>query len=332
MGTFLATGPVRFGVLLDGFGTQLSLWDNNQSVVQFYPVGGTNNSVKDDFVGGRFANDYPQGSSQGLPVYVTGGAIERWYHYEQQDLRLYADDLNIPIPGRMLVTAENMLNLALSGDDSIVGSTYDDQLGGRGGADTIMGGAGNDSIFGGEAGASFNRLRGEDGDDFIQGGDGFDDTHGNKGDDTIHGGLGNDWVVGGQGSDLLFGDQDFDQVFGHMGEDTLYGGDGVDWMRGGQGNDLVDGGAGDDLVYGDRGEDTLSGGGGADQFRIFADAGMDRVTDFNGAEGDRVAWEGVTRPFTWAVVGNDTQVTFGNGDGLVLANVTTFDNGWVIFV
>lgn len=332
MGTFVATGQVRFGVVIEGFMTQLSLWDNNQSVGQFYPVGGTNNGVKDNFGGGRFANDYPEGFTADKPAYVSGGAITQWWHYEQQDLRIYSQDLNIPIPYRMQVTAESMLNLALGGDDSIVGSALDDQLGGRGGADTVMAGAGNDTIYGGDAGATFNVLRGEDGNDSIQGGDGFDDTHGNKGDDTIHGGLGNDWVVGGQGSDLLYGDQGFDVVLGNMGEDTLFGGDGVDWVRGGQGNDIVDGGAGDDLVYGDRGSDTLTGGSGADQFRILAEGGTDRITDFNGTEGDRIAWEGTARPFTVNVAGNDTHVSFGAGDVFVLANVTSFDNGWVIYV
>jgi Ca2+-binding RTX toxin-like protein len=59
-------------------------------------------------------------------------------------------------------------------------------------------------------------------------------------------------------------------------------------VRGGQDDDIVRGGAGDDFVSGDRGADTVAGGSGADLFHTFGDAGLDRVTDFSLAEGDRV--------------------------------------------
>ena len=61
-----------------------------------------------------------------------------------------------------------------------------------------------------------------------------------------------------------------------------------DIVRGGQGDDLVLGGDGNDYVSGDRGSDTIIGGLGADTFHSFGGAGVDRVTDFRLADGDRV--------------------------------------------
>ncbi len=79
-----------------------------------------------------------------------------------------------------------------------------------------------------------------------------------------------------------------DIVWGNLGNDTLDGGAGNDQVRGGQGDDVLYGGPGDDFISGDRGNDTVSGGPGADIFHTSQDAGIDKVMDFNLAEGDRV--------------------------------------------
>jgi len=138
------------------------------------------------------------------------------------------------------------------------------------------------------AGDAGDFIRGEDGDDLIYGGLFFDDLHGNMGQDTVVGGHGDDWVVGGQGQDLLDGGPGADIVYGNLGFDWLDGGDGADLMRGGQADDTLLGQAGDDWLSGDRGDDTLTGGPGADTFHTFGEAGIDRVTDFSRAQGDRV--------------------------------------------
>ncbi|HEY8615539.1 PQQ-dependent sugar dehydrogenase [Phenylobacterium sp.] len=138
------------------------------------------------------------------------------------------------------------------------------------------------------AGDASDYIRGEDGDDLIYGGLAFDDVHGNTGQDSVHGGQGNDWVVGGQGSDRLWGDEGDDIVYGNLGFDTLEGGAGADLMRGGQADDVLTGQDGNDWISGDRGDDTVSGGAGADTFHTFGEAGLDRVTDFSRAQGDRV--------------------------------------------
>jgi serralysin len=197
-----------------------------------------------------------------------------------------------------------------SGNDRVLGNDAANNINGGGGGDTINGANGDDYI------------RGDAGNDSLVGGAGFDDINGNTGADTISGGDDNDWVVGGQDNDLIAGDNGNDIVYGNLGNDTLSGGNGDDWVRGGQGDDIVDGGAGNDLLWGDRGNDTVTGGAGADQFHIFVGAGVDRVTDFSSAEGDRVIIDGGS-PYTLSFATGEAAVSLGNGDMLVLSGVTS---------
>ncbi len=201
------------------------------------------------------------------------------------------------------------------------------QTGGAG-PDTVIGGAGNDTISG--AGGE-DYLRGSDGDDTIGGGTAFDDVHGNAGNDTVAGGLDDDWVVGGKGEDLLFGDDGNDLVLGNIGNDTCEGGAGADTLRGGQDNDVVRGGAGNDYVSGDRGSDTMTGGTGADTVHSFGEAGLDRATDFNRAEGDIVRLDPGTQ-YTFAQSGADVVISMVGGGRLVLAGVSlaSLTSGWIL--
>jgi len=214
-----------------------------------------------------------------------------------------------------------------SGGDTISGNSANNTIWGAGGDDRVLGGAGDDTLHGG---TGRNFLRGELGDDSLVGGDDFDDLHGNQGDDTLSAGRGDDWVVGGQGSDLLRGEAGADLVHGNMGDDWCEGGDGDDWIWGGQHNDQLLGQGGDDWLSGDRGDDTVSGGAGADTFYIFADAGLDRVTDFNRAEGDRVQIaQGVH--YVVSQIGADVIVEL-QGAKLVLIGVdqASLGDGWLI--
>ncbi|MDP1618777.1 M10 family metallopeptidase [Phenylobacterium sp.] len=195
------------------------------------------------------------------------------------------------------------------------------------GADTILGNAAANEIRGGD-GTSY--LRGFDGNDRIWGGSAFDDLHGNVGDDTLWGAGGDDWVVGGKDDDVLYGDAGNDIVYGNIGNDTGYGGDGNDQIRGGQNNDLLYGGAGNDWMSGDKGDDTLIGGAGADIFNTFGEAGLDRVMDFNSAEGDRVRVEPGT---VWELgfSGSDAVITMVGGAQMILVGVTAATLGdWLI--
>ncbi|WP_374470803.1 M10 family metallopeptidase C-terminal domain-containing protein [Phenylobacterium sp.] len=206
------------------------------------------------------------------------------------------------------------------------------------GADRINGNAADNALYGGSGGdtlegfAGRDYLRGEEGSDSLSGGGEFDDLHGNRGDDTVAGGAGADWVVGGQDRDLLSGDDGADIVYGNLGDDTLSGGADADLVRGGQGHDVLRGDAGDDWLSGDRGDDTVTGGAGADIFHGSSDAGIDRITDFSLAEGDRVQLDPGTafRLMAW---GGDTLLDFGDGHQMVLVGVqaATLAGGWLLY-
>lgn len=212
------------------------------------------------------------------------------------------------------------------GADTMTGNALNNVLSGNAGQDRIFAGAGNDTVDGG---SGVGYLRGEDGDDSLVGGASFDDLHGNQGNDTASGGLGDDWVVGGKDDDRLFGDDGADLVYGNLGDDTLDGGNGADVVRGGQGNDTLMGGAGNDFVSGDRGDDTMTGGAGADLFHSSSDAGLDRVLDFNAAEGDRVLLDPGTT-YSVAQVGADVVVTMSAGQVvLVGVQLAALQPGWI---
>jgi Ca2+-binding RTX toxin-like protein len=191
----------------------------------------------------------------------------------------------------------------------------------------ITGGAGDDTLTGGATG---DYLHGADGDDVINGGSAFDDINGMVGNDTAHGNAGDDWVVGGKGNDVLFGDAGGDIVWGNIGNDTLDGGDGADQVRGGQGDDSLSGGAGNDFVSGDLGNDTETGGAGADTFHGGQNIGIDRVLDFNQAEGDHVLLDPGTT-YTVSQVGADTVIDMGAGSEMILVGVqlSTLHTGWI---
>ena len=214
-----------------------------------------------------------------------------------------------------------------AGDDYIDGAEGDDSLDGGAGDDALWGGPGADLIS--DASGS-NHLRGEDGDDRITGGSGFDDINGNMGNDTASGGLGDDWVVGGKDNDSLSGGAGGDLVYGNLGADTCDGGDGADIVRGGQQDDVVSGGAGDDYISGDKGADTMTGGAGADIFHSFGDAGLDRVSDFSLAQGDRVALDAGTT-YTLSQSGADTLINMAGGGQMILAGVSmsSLTGGWI---
>ncbi|HEY3694294.1 family 16 glycosylhydrolase [Phenylobacterium sp.] len=191
----------------------------------------------------------------------------------------------------------------------------------------LIGADANDVISDDGSGAY---IRGGAGDDRLTGGPGFDDINGNTGDDTVSGGAGDDWVVGGKDQDLLSGDQGDDIVYGNLGNDWCDGGDGNDLIRGGQGDDVLLGQAGNDWLSGDRGNDTLIGGTGADTFHTSGDAGIDRVTDFNPAEGDRVQLDSGTT-YTVAQVGADTVINMDGGGQMILVGVSmaSLTGAWI---
>ena len=164
--------------------------------------------------------------------------------------------------------------------------------------------------------------------DTLRGGDDADVLYGSGGSDTLYGGLGADLLYAGNGADLAGtpGEEGTTNVlYGEGGNDTLYGNAGKDTLDGGAGDDTLYGSTGDILLGGDgadrlapmfggtqvvmeggAGDDSLgafvglgdgnraTGGAGADSFQItfstsWATLGYTVITDFNAAEGDRLA-------------------------------------------
>ncbi|MBP2227849.1 Tol biopolymer transport system component/Ca2+-binding RTX toxin-like protein [Azospirillum agricola] len=113
-------------------------------------------------------------------------------------------------------------------------------------------------------------------------------------------------LTGGAGRDVLVG---------NVLDDTLTGGLGDDFLSGGLGDDYLLGGAGNDVLVGGAGDDTLFGGAGADVFGFGIASGIDRIGDFNAAEGDRLQI-GVGVTWTVTEVGSNALVNLSSG-GLV---------------
>jgi Ca2+-binding RTX toxin-like protein len=264
----------------------------------------------------------------GIP---STGAISRIFMVDQTNWSVEITGLNFSASRfNELVYAgadPQLKSEIFAGDDRFQGSAHGDFIRSFAGADTVTGGQGNDFIM--DTGGA-NYLRGDEGNDSISGGGDFDDINGNMGDDTASGGAGGDWVVGGKDNDQLFGQSGDDLVYGNLGNDTCDGGDGNDIVRGGQEGDLVSGGNGDDYVSGDRGDDTVTGGAGADLFHTFGDAGIDRVTDFSRAQGDRVQLDPGTQ-YTVAQAGADTIITMTGGGQMILVGVSmsSLTEGWI---
>ena len=103
-------------------------------------------------------------------------------------------------------------------------------------------------------------------------------------------------VLGGAGADRIHGGPQGDDLNGNLGDDSLDGGGGNDTLHGGRGADSLSGGPGDDWLSGDLGDDVLTGGPGADRFVLAPGHGRDLVTDFSGAEGDRIEIDSAERP------------------------------------
>lgn len=116
--------------------------------------------------------------------------------------------------------------------------------------------------------------------DTIDGSEHGDILLGRGGDDTIYGYGGNDQIRGGADTDLLWGHAGVDRLFGGPGMDFLNGGDDNDWLRGGDGQDFLRGDAGDDHHWGEAGPDYFVFGYETQDF------GIDRIHDFDAAEGD----------------------------------------------
>lgn len=179
--------------------------------------------------------------------------------------------------------------------------------------------------------AGSNYLSGGAGDDILIGGAGLDHVNGDGGRDSIDGGAGgDDWLFGGAGDDLVVAHAGNVTINGALGADTVAGGAGDDLVRGGQGDDIVNGGGGNDRLFGDRGADTITGGAGADIFHFSAAGGPDCITDFDGAEGDRIQLD-PGAAYTLRQSGANAELVLSSGDTLTLIGVQSSSlAGWIL--
>ncbi|KTE38204.1 MULTISPECIES: calcium-binding protein [unclassified Sphingopyxis] len=244
------------------------------------------------------------------------------------------------------------------GVDSLFGESGADQLFGEAGVDYLVGGIGNDILDGG---ADADALYGEDGDDTLIGGTGFftDILVGGIGNDILRGnsGLGDyDLMDGGAGNDTYYVDTPDDLTFEAAGggTDTVYANiNGAGYylyanvenliLEGntpfGVGNELANrltgnaignyllGGAGNDTLNGKAGNDVLFGEGGADTFVFERGTGGDVIGDFaRGTDKIDLSAFGFANfaavQAGFSQVGANGAINLGNGDFIVLHNVT----------
>lgn len=212
-----------------------------------------------------------------------------------------------------------------SGDDRLKGTTGDDQIDGGAGDDRLITRAGDDVVDGGPGDDSIDAGSGDDeisvgsGDDVIRAGSGDDVVDGGTGDDVIRGGAGNDVLAGGAGDDRISGGAGDDVISAGSGDDVIWGGAGDDVIEGGAGDDEIRAGSGDDVIDGGAGDDLLRGGGGDDVFRFTAEAGKDRILDFDKGS-DRLDLTAFA-DYQLSKVGDDTIVTYAGGQ-ITLAGVS----------
>lgn len=142
-----------------------------------------------------------------------------------QDATQQDDDINISGWSAPVYPETGHSVNALGGNDTVLGSAYDD---------LIQGGYGNDLIFG------------NNGDDTLVGQQGNDEMYGGNGDDFLHGGSsdsGQDYLDGGAGQDRMYGGPG-DDIYVH----GLNGG--VDIINDGASETLAAGyGGGSDIIW-----------------------------------------------------------------------------------
>ena len=203
----------------------------------------------------------------------TGGTINRIDSVVANHTEFVFLDINMPVAQfRAFMNAGNsqgFLAAALAGNDTLIGSQFDDYLQGfkgndfiagdaslGGGNDTLDGGLGADTMFGSE-GNDFYFV--DNAKDFVQG----ETSTVDSGIDTVQSTL--SYVLGlnlehllltgkaalsGTGNDLA------NQIVGNTGNNILLGLGANDSLEGGAGNDKLDGGSGDDAMFGGAGNDS----------------------------------------------------------------------------
>ncbi len=167
------------------------------------------------------------------------------------------------------------------GDDTLIGSRFDDVLFGADGTDQVIVtsatnlmltdlnaiGADDDTLREIESAVlSITGTAGRivdasafSGQVTINGGRGADTILGSAGGGTLNGNAGHDSITGGSSADAISGGAGNDILLGAAGDDTLSGDDGHDILDGGDDDDVISGNRGRDLLIGGLGSDILNG-------------------------------------------------------------------------
>ena len=163
-------------------------------------------------------------------------------------------------------------------DNTINGTSGDDNLSGGTGPSTLIGQDGNDTLTGG---TGSNNLAGDAGNDILIGG---------SGGNTLTGGAGNDNLTGGNGSNDLAGNAGNDTLTGGTGSNNLNGGEDDDYLVGGSGRNNLTGGSGTDTFHfkkivsiGRNSVVVIDGEVVSDEERP-----INAIADFNTSEGDKI--------------------------------------------
>jgi Ca2+-binding RTX toxin-like protein len=249
-----------------------------------------------------------------------------------------------------------LIVLALSGNDKIYLSDYDDRMSGFGGNDVMFGSGGNDY------------LSGSDGNDVLLGGSGADYLHGGSGIDraeytdatagvladlqyagrntgiaagdtyvsieNLYGSRFDDNLRGDAAANVLWGHNGNDRLYGRGGNDILYGQGGNDILYGQGGNDRLIGNGGNDRLYGQGGNDRLYGGAGGDTFVFQNGFGQDKIEDFNiSRSGERISLGAVSKITSFTDLtnnhlsqsGSNAIIDDGQGNTITLLGVNMGD-------
>jgi Ca2+-binding RTX toxin-like protein len=188
---------------------------------------------------------------------------------------------------------------ALSGADTITGSSGNDVLIAGQNADVLYGGDGNDSLGGSFGADQFFGGNGTDYASYINATNGLvislinpsantlvaaGDTYNSI--EGLFGGLANDTLTGNNGDNLMRGQQGNDIINGLGGNDLLGGQQGNDTLYGGDGNDTMAGGPGIDVFYGGNGFDVIDASLESGTQGIYVDLGAGTIGDSFGNYGN----------------------------------------------
>jgi Ca2+-binding RTX toxin-like protein len=236
-----------------------------------------------DIIDGGTGYDQVNYSQNAVGISITSSNSTNFKNVESVIGTVYNDTINF---SDLQVAPEGGLPINLegrAGNDSLVGSQYQDVIDGEDGNDTLIGGAGSDILKGGAGDDILNPSYSQGSTDTVDGGDGNDllqVDYSNKTSASVGIDLGfqNNNVIyhragtNGDNYELVkFSNIERFDITGTQYDDVFEGRSGNDTFNGGAGSDILKGGAGDDILnpgYSQGSTDTVDGGDGNDLLQV----------------------------------------------------------------